>query len=165
MSRKLEKISLKQFIKDTNLKEEDYNDYSIPKRNTKYSAGYDFANLSEFTIDKGQTKLIPTGIKADMECDEVLLLIIRSSLGFKHNIRMCNQVGVIDKDYYNNQNNEGHIFIKIKNEGEKPKTFKAHENIAQGIFIKYLTTDNEEQITQERKGGIGSTNKESEKNE
>ena len=41
---------------------------------------------------------------------EFLGIYIRSSLGFKYNIRMCNQVGIIDADYYNNKDNEGHIF-------------------------------------------------------
>lgn len=159
MARKFEKISFEQFKKDTNLTKEDYESYQIPKRNTKYSAGYDFITLENFTIKPNQIKLIPTGIKADMNNDEVLLLIIRSSLGFKYNIRLCNQVGVIDKDYYNNKDNEGHIFIKIKNEGDSPKTFEKHQHIAQGLFIKYLTTDDEEEITKERTGGIGSTNK------
>ncbi len=54
-----------------------------------------------------------------MNEDEVLFLIVRSSMGFKYNVRLCNQVGIIDKDYYNNIDNEGHIFIKIQNEGTK----------------------------------------------
>lgn len=158
--RKFEKISLNQFIKDTKLTQKEYESYSIPKRSTKYSAGYDFMALEEFTLNPNEIKLIPTGIKADMNENEVLMLYIRSSLGFKYNIRMCNQTGIIDKDYYNNEDNEGHIFVKIQNEGSKPKTFKQGENIVQGIFLNYLTTDNEEEIENERKGGIGSTNKE-----
>ena len=61
-------------------------------------------------------------------------------MGFKYNIRLCNQVGVIDADYYNNKDNEGHIWIKIQNEGEKELTFQKGEAIVQGIFFKYLTT-------------------------
>ena len=158
--RKFEKISLKQFIKDTKLTKKEYELYSIPKRSTKYSAGYDFMALEDFTLSPNEIKLIPTGIKADMNENEVLMLYIRSSLGFKYNIRMCNQTGIIDKDYYNNEDNEGHIFVKIQNEGIKPKMFKQGENIVQGIFLNYLTTDNEKEIENERKGGIGSTNKE-----
>jgi len=60
---------------------------------------------------------------------------------------------------YNNQDNEGHIFVKIQNEGDKPKEFKKGENIVQGIFLNYLTTDDEEEIKKERIGGVGSTNK------
>lgn len=156
--RKFEKITLSQFKKDTNLTEENYKNYDIPKRSTKSSAGYDFEVLNDFTINPGEIKLVPTGIKAQMNEDEVLMIYIRSSLGFKYNIRICNQTGIIDSDYYNNENNEGHIFIKIQNEGDKPKQFKAKDKFAQGIFLKYLTTDDEEKITKKRKGGIGSTN-------
>lgn len=157
--RKFEKISLEQFKKDTGLTEKEYELYNVPKRSTKYSAGYDFMVLTDFTINPNEIKLIPTGIKADMNEDEVLMIYIRSSLGFKFNLRMCNQTGIIDKDYYNNQDNEGHIFVKIQNEGEKPKEFKQGENIVQGIFTKFLTVDNEENIETERSGGFGSTNK------
>ena len=101
--RKFEKISLNQFIKDTGLTEKEYNEYNLPKRSTKYSAGYDIVTLTDFTINPNEIKLIPTGIKADMNDKEVLMIYIRSSLGFKFNIRMCNGTGIIDKDYYNNK--------------------------------------------------------------
>jgi len=156
--RKFEKISLEQFKKDTGLTEKEYNEYTLPKRSTKYSAGYDFVALTDFIINPNEIKLIPTGIKADMNNNEVLMIYIRSSLGFKFNIRMCNQTGIIDKDYYNNKDNEGHIFVKLQNEGDTPKEFKQGENIVQGIFLNYLTVDNEEEITKERIGGVGSTN-------
>jgi len=156
--RKFEKISLNQFIKDTGLTEKEYNEYNLPKRSTKYSAGYDFVTLTDFTINPNEIKLIPTGIKADMNDKEVLMIYIRSSLGFKFNIKMCNGTGIIDKDYYNNKDNEGHIFVKLQNEGNTPKKFKKGENIVQGIFLNYLTVDNEMEITKERVGGVGSTN-------
>ena len=162
--RTLEKISLNQFLKDTNLSKEDYETYSIPKRSTKHSAGYDFEVLEKFTIKPKETKLVPTGIKADMNEDEVLLLIVRSSTGIKYNIRLNNQVGVIDKDYYNNNENEGHIFIKITNQGKETKTFNKKDKIIQGIFTKFLTIDNEEEINKKRKGGIGSTTKKESEN-
>jgi len=158
MSRKFEKISLNQFIKDTNLKEEEYNSYDLPKRGTKYSAGYDFECLFDFILNPGEIKKIPLGIKAKMNEDEVLLVIIRSSLGTKYNIRMCNQVGVIDSDYYNNNENEGHIMITIKKEETKTKQIKKGERICQGIFTKFLTVEDEEEIKTERTGGFGSTN-------
>ena len=61
-------------------------------------------------------------------------------------------------DFYNNKDNEGQIFVKIKNEGDKEVTLKKGEGIIQGIFINYLVTDNEEEVTRLRVGGIGSTN-------
>ena len=141
--RTFEKISFDQFKKDIKDDKELYESYNIPKRETKYAAGYDFEALEDFVIKPGEIKKIPTGIKSNMENDEVLLLVDRSGQGFKYNIRMCNQVGVIDKDYYNNKNNEGHIWIKLQNEGDKDYSVKKGEGIIQGIFIKYLTIDNE----------------------
>lgn len=153
-----EKVSFEEFKKRTNLSLEDYNYYNLPKRSTKHSAGYDFEVLNDFTIKSKEIVKIPTGIKANMNEDEVLMLFIRSSLGFKYNFRMCNQVGIIDSDYYNNPDNEGHIFICIQNEGNEEKSFKKGDKIVQGIFTKFLTTLNEEEITNKRNGGIGSTN-------
>ena len=156
--RKFEKISLKQFIKDTGLTEKEYNEITLPHRATPQSAGYDFHILEDLTLKPGEIKKVPTAIKANMNSDEVLMIYIRSSLGFKYNMRMCNQTGIIDSDYYNNEDNEGHIFIAIQNEGQETVNLKANERFAQGIFIKYLTTDGEEEITSTRTGGIGSTN-------
>ena len=158
--RKFEKISFEQFSKDISCDKTLYNEYSLPKRGTKRSAGYDFYSLFDYTLKPQEMLKIPTGIKACMEDDEVLLLLDRSSMGFKYNVRMCNQVGVIDSDYYNSINNEGHIFIKIQNEGLKDFEIKKGDAICQGIFVKYLTIDNEEEIKKDRIGGIGSTNKE-----
>ncbi len=141
--RKFEKISFEQFKKDIKNDKKLYQSYNIPKRETAFAAGYDFEAIEDFTIVPGEIKKIPTGIKSIMNEDEVLFLIVRSSQGFKYNVRMCNQVGVIDKDYYNNKDNEGHIWIKLKNEGNIDYIVKKGEKIIQGIFIKYLTTDDE----------------------
>ena len=72
-------------------------------------------------------------------------------MGFKYNVRMCNQVGVIDKDYYNNKDNEGHIWIRIQNEGDKPYIVKKGEGMIQGVFMKYLVVDNEDNDFSDRK--------------
>ena len=136
-----------------------YETLSLPKRATKGSAGYDFYALYDYTLKPGETMKIPTGIKVSMESDEVLFLIDRSSMGFKYNVRMCNQVGVIDADYYNNSNNEGHMWIRIQNEGDKDYVVKKGDAMIQGIFMKYLKTDDDVESDVERTGGIGSTNK------
>ena len=157
--RKFEKISLQEFIKDTGLTKKEYNEIALPKRATKNSAGYDFHLVEDLILNPGEIKKIPTAIKAAMNHDEVLMIYIRSSLGFKYNLRMCNGTGIIESDYYNNPDNEGHIFIKLQNEGNQTINLKAGDRFAQGIFIKYLKTENEEEITKNRQGGIGSTNK------
>lgn len=142
--RNFEKISYEQFRKDIIDDKKAYDNYNLPIRKTKGAAAYDFEALSDFTIEPGEIKKIPTGIKVKMELDDVLFLIVRSSMGFKYNVRLCNQVGVIDSDYYNNKDNEGHIWIRLENEGDKPYVVKKGEGIIQGVFIKYLTVDNEE---------------------
>ena len=91
-----------------------------------------------------------------MEKDDVLLLFPRSSLAIKKGLRLTNSVAVIDADYYGNENNDGHIMISLFNFSDHEVTIEDQERIAQGIFIKYLTTD-DDQASGERKGGFGST--------
>ena len=94
----------------------------------------------------------------EKDLNEYLAILVRSSMGFKYNIRLCNQVGVIDYDYYNNTDNEGHIFIKIQNEGNEPLNIDKGDRFAQGIFTKYLLTD-DDIASGDRTGGLGSTGK------
>lgn len=149
--RDFEKISFEQFKKDVKDNIELYNEYSLPKRDSVYTAGYDIYLLEELTIKPGERKKVPTGIKSYFDKEEVLLVVVRSIMGFKYNIRLCNQVGVIDADYYNNKDNEGHIWLMIQNEGNEEYNFKKGEAIAQGLFMKYLTTKSDKSINIQRK--------------
>ena len=155
--RKFEKVSIDEFSKYYDKKL--YEEYDLPKRMTAYSAGYDFLAIEGFTIKPGEIKKIPTGYKATFGNDEMLMILVRSSMGFKYNIRMTNQVGIIESDYYNNIDNEGHMFVSLQNEGDRDFVVKKGEGYAQGIFTKFLICD-DDVITNERKGGLGSTNKE-----
>lgn len=139
-----EKISFNQFKKDIKDDKSLYESYKLPKRETKHAAAYDFYALYDYTLKPGEIKKIPTGVKAIIENDEVLLLMARSSMGFKWNVRLCNQIGVIDADYYNNPDNEGHMWIKIQNEGSDDYVVKAGDGMCQGMIIKYLKTDDDE---------------------
>ena len=149
--RDFEKISFKQFCKDVEENKELYNNIKIPQRDSDSTAGYDICILNDIELRPNEILKLPTGLKCFFEKDEVLLLIVRSSMGFKYNIRLCNQVGVIDADYYNNKDNEGHIWIRIQNEGDKTVKFNSGEAIVQGIFLKYLTTRSDETLKQERR--------------
>lgn len=151
--RNFEKICYKQFKKDIDDSDILYQSYDIPSRKTKLSAGYDFKAIYDFDIKPGEIKKIPTGIKARMQNDEVLMLFVRSSMGFKYNIRLCNQVGIIDADYYNNETNEGHIWVALKNEGNEVFTVKKGEAFCQGIFVNYLTCG--ESVEEKRTGWTG----------
>ena len=150
-------ISNKQFNIDFNGIDARYDDIVIPKRNTMYSAGYDFYIPYDLTIKSGEIVKIPTGIKVMLNSDEFLGIYIRSSLGFKYNLRMCNQVGIIDSDYYDNIDNEGHIFVKLKNEGDSDIVLKKNDRFVQGIIQKFYVVDNEDNLMNTRVGGIGST--------
>lgn len=132
----------------------------LPERKTASSAGYDIEAGKSVTIASGESVLVPTGIKAYMQPDEVLAVYIRSSLGVKKKLVLTNTTGIIDADYYNNKDNEGHIYIALWNRGEQTVSIQKGERIAQGIFQKYLTVDGDKAGDGVvRQGGFGSTGK------
>ena len=135
---------------------------NLPVRKTKHSAAYDIEAAEEVVLPSFKQGmkpiLIPTGLKAYMQSDEVLLIVPRSSGPKKQGISFPHNVGVIDSDYYNNSDNEGHIFVQCINLKDEDVVIKKGEAVAQAIFQKYLTVDddNAEGI---RTGGFGSTDK------
>lgn len=171
MGRYFEKVSR---IKD---------EIQLPKRSTKKSAGYDFYAIEDIVIpsiwksiiqfmkvyvkflivDRNMNPmikpiLIKTGVKVKMENDEVLYLYNRSSNPTKRGLVLANSVGVIDSDYYNNQDNEGEIAFSYYNFFLTDVLIKKGDKIGQGIFQKFLLTDNDN-AEGERTGGFGSTSK------
>lgn len=163
--RGFEKISFEQFKKDVSDDKDLYDQIKLPKRSTKYSAGYDCYSLFDFVLKPNEVKKIPLGIKISMETDEMFMLVVRSSMGFKYNVRMCNQIGIFESDYYNNPSNEGHAWLRLQNEGTEDFIVKKGDAICQGIFTKFLTVDSEEEIINERIGGLGSTDGKRDKDE
>lgn len=133
-----------------------YPTVSLPQRKTARSAGYDLAAAESVTVEPGKVALIPTGLKAYMAPDEVLLLSIRSSLAAKRGLMLANGVGVIDADYVDNPDNEGHILVAAVNLTDRPVIVAAGERVAQGIFVRYLTTT-DDAAGGSRVGGFGST--------
>ena len=131
----------------------------LPTRATAGSAGYDFVVPCDLTLAPGETAKIPTGIRAKIADGWVLCVFPRSGLGFKYRVQLDNTVGIIDSDYYGSDN-EGHIFIKITNDGKAGKTLnlKAGDGFAQGIFLPFGVTE-DDQATAKRNGGFGSTSK------
>ncbi|USS84905.1 dUTP diphosphatase [Fructilactobacillus myrtifloralis] len=159
----------------------------LPQRATKQAAGYDLASSQTVVlpsvwklgllralklIRKGrqlttaesaaasadlQPYLVPTGIKAYMQPNEVLIIANRSSNPLKRNLILPNGIGVIDADYYNNANNEGEIFVQLINWGIGDRTIHKGDRIAQGIFMPYLLADQEAAPTATRTGGFGSS--------
>ena len=95
-----------------------------------------------------------------MQEGEFLGLHIRSSAAIKRGLRLVNNVGIIDADYYNNPDNEGHIMVAIENTKAEAVVLEKDECIAQGIFYSFLLADDDDKaVKEERKGGIGSTGK------
>lgn len=154
--RAFEKISEKEFAKKC--KKSDYENIIIPKRSTKGSCGYDFFTPHDVEIKPQTNAVIYTGIKAKMLENEFLLIAIRSSIGIKRNVTLANNVGIIDSDYYNNEDNEGHIMICLRNNSNEVVNFSKGDKIAQGIFLPYLICD-DDCASVLRSGGIGSTGK------
>ena len=129
---------------------------NLPRRSTARSAGYDIESAEDVVIPPGSVVRVPTGLKAFMQEDEFLSIHIRSGISFRHILSLVNDTGIIDADYYNNPDNEGHIVIAIINHSDEPVSIRKGDRIAQGIFMKYLTTY-DDQASGERAGGFGST--------
>ena len=150
-------------------------DINLPVRKTNASAGYDFEAAESLIVPSIwkilaekvfvgvatglKATLIPTGIKSYMLDDEYLQLSIRSGTALKTGLILANGVGIVDSDYYNNPDNEGHIMFPVHNLGFRDKLIKKGERIGQGLFLKYLKADGD---TSDgiRTGGFGSTDKE-----
>ncbi len=166
---KFEKVSFEQYsdaiggdagrISSIKLLSE-YNDIKIPQRATQGSAGYDIFSPCSFTLEVGETIKLPTGIRVKIEnTNKFLMIVPRSSLGFKYRMQLDNTCGVVDRDYAYSDN-EGLIYIKLTNDGKEGKVIEINKGdaIAQGIFIDYgLTKD--DNVKTVRNGGFGSTNR------
>lgn len=130
-------------------------DIKLPTRATKGSAGYDFYSPISVDIEPMCSQMIWTDVCSKFEDDEVLLINVRSSMG-KQPVMIANTQGVIDPSYYGNPDNGGNIGIRLFNLGKTIYTVHAGDRVAQGMFIKYLTTDDDNTIAA-RVGGYGST--------
>ena len=133
---------------------------NLPIRKTKHSAAYDLEAAEDILLPSFKRgmkpSLIPTGLKAYMMEDEVLMICPRSSSPKKQGILFPHSVGVIDSDYYGNVDNDGHIFVQCINIKDQDVLIKKGEPVAQGIFQKYLVVD-DDNATGTRVGGFGST--------
>lgn len=154
---------------------------NLPKRATKYSAGYDFKSIERVEIpsiwktmkqaflDKQSNNMIEkisrmlkptlvnTGVKVKMENDEYLALHNRSSNPIKRFLLLANGVGIIDADYYSNPDNDGEIKFAFLNFGISDLVINQGDVIGQGVFHKFLVTDDDYSQDVKRKGGFGST--------
>lgn len=157
---KFYKVSKEQFLGDMAEErlfptESVYDNLELPKRATKGSAGYDFYSPIDFKLKPGQTIKIPTGIRCEMNSDYALFIMPRSGLGFKYQIFLSNTLALIDSDFAYSDN-EGHIMIKLLNNGKKDLYIKEGDKFCQGVFIPYGVTI-DDNVNDKRNGGLGST--------
>lgn len=135
---------------------------NLPVRKTKFSAGYDVEAVEDCVISsfkKGmKPTLVKTGIKSYMQDNEYLMLANRSSNPGKKGLILANSVGIIDKDYYNNPDNDGHIMFAFFNVKDEDIEIKKGDCIGQAIFMPYLIAD-DDNADGDRTGGFGSTSK------
>lgn len=131
----------------------------LPTRSDNNSAGYDFYTPVDIVIEPQGRVLVWTDVKAYMQDDEVLMLYIRSSIGVKKGVVLSNGTGVIDASYYSNPDNDGRIGIALYNSSNEEVHISAGDRIAQGVFIKYLTVDDDTVVNKVRVGGFGSSGK------
>ena len=134
----------------------------LPIRKTAHSAGYDTQAAEDTIIPPFKPgikpTLIKTGIKAYCKDNEWIMVANRSSNPGKKHLVLANGIGIVDADYYNNEDNDGHIMFAYFNMSDEEITIKKGDVIGQLVFMNYLTADND-QATGKRKGGFGSTSK------
>lgn len=152
------------------VKEYENKEIELPIRSTERSAGYDLAAATDvivpsiFTVDKAgenlkmKGTLIPTGLKVYCESNEYVALHARSSLFNKKGLILANSTGIVDSDYADNPDNEGHIFFNVINLSPNPVEIKKGEKIGQAIFKTFNIT-NDDSAEGSRLGGWGSTDK------
>ncbi len=126
----------------------------LPRRATAGSAGYDFVCPVNIALAPGEAVTIPTGIRCEMQPGWVLMLFPRSGLGFRHQVRLANTVGVIDSDYFH-ADNEGHILVRLVN-GPTDLHIARGERFCQGVFLPCGLAE-EDEVLADRAGGFGST--------
>ncbi len=155
MQTTLERENLKTVLKIERLPHNRF----IPEYKTEGAAGMDLcAAISEpVTLKPLERKLIPTGIKIELEHGFEAQIRPRSGLSIKHGITLINCVGTIDEDY------RGEVCIPVVNISNEEYTIQPDERIAQMIIskveqaeIKVVTELSE---TNRGAGGFGSTGK------
>lgn len=122
-----------------------------------YNPIVDLAGVAEKTKFYGfKPTLVPTGVKCHMPEGYYLELSVRSSTPLKYWLLLANGVGIIDRDYYGNESNDGEIYLQMINLSPWDIQIHKGDKIGQGIIKTYCITD-DDFAEATRKGGFGST--------
>ena len=130
----------------------------IPSLATSGSAGLDLCACLDapVTIEAGEIKMIPLGITAEPDREDIALLIYpRSGLSSKYGVSLANCVGVVDSDY------RGAWFVPLINHGKEPFTVEHGMRIAQliptSILMPEIEVSDQLSETERGAGGFGSS--------
>lgn len=129
----------------------------VPSYQTKGAAGFDFYAIEDCQIKPKETKIIPTGLSAEVPDGYELQIRCRSSIAAKTKIRVANGVGTVDSDY------RGLIGVILDNTGDEVFNISKGDRIAQGVVARSLQPKIKEvkslSSTKRGAGGFGSTGK------
>ena len=131
----------------------------LPEYKTEGAAGMDLcAAISEpIELKPLERKLIPTGLKIELEHGYEAQVRPRSGLSIKHGITLINSVGTIDEDY------RGEVCVPIVNISNEAYTIQPDERIAQMVIARAeqakIEVVTELTDTERGEGGFGSTGK------
>ena len=131
----------------------------LPEYKTEGAAGMDLcAAISEpMELKPLERKLVPTGLKIELEHGYEAQVRPRSGLSIKHGITLINCVGTIDEDY------RGEFCVPIVNISNETYTIQPDERIAQMVIARVeqakLEVVTELTETTRGEGGFGSTGK------
>lgn len=131
----------------------------VPEYKTEGAAGMDLcAAITEpVTLKPLERKLIPTGLKIELEHGYEAQIRPRSGLSIKHGISLINCVGTVDEDY------RGEVCVGLVNVSNEEYTIQPDERIAQMVIAKVeqakIEVVTELSETTRGEGGFGSTGK------
>lgn len=131
----------------------------LPEYKTEGAVGMDLcAAISEpITLKPLERKLVPTGLKIELEHGYEAQVRPRSGLSIKHGITLINCIGTIDEDY------RGEICVPIVNLSNETYTIQPDERIAQMVIAKVEQAEIKVEVelteTARGEGGFGSTGK------
>lgn len=132
---------------------------TLPEYKTDGASGMDLCAATDkpVTLKPLERKLIPTGLKIELEKDFEVQIRPRSGLSIKHGITLINCVGTVDEDY------RGEVCVPLVNISNEEYTIQPQERIAQMVVAKVEKADFEivEKVsdTLRGEGGFGSTGK------
>jgi len=131
----------------------------LPSYESAGAAGADlranFGGAEEITLNPGERRLIPTGLRMAIPAGYEVQIRPRSGLALKHGITLPNTPGTIDSDY------RGPLGVILLNAGQDAFTIAHGDRIAQMIVAPVVqasfTVAESLDETKRGEGGFGST--------